>query len=85
MEVKDPTFGMDAIWVSNFQQNEARDSGYVVVAPESVLATHLSQILSKNSDQLIGQDDVQVLLDNLAQSAQSLVQSVIPKLSHFTA
>ena len=80
MAVKDPTFGMDAIWIANFQQNEAEASGYVVVAPESVLATHLSQILSKNSDQLIGQDDVQVLLDNLGQTAPSLVQSVVPKL-----
>ena len=80
IEVKDPTFGMDAIWISNFQQNEAEANGYVVVAPESVLATHLSQILSKHSAQLIGQDDVQVLLDNLAQSAPNLVQSVVPKL-----
>ena len=80
IEVKDPTFGMDAIWISNFQQNEAEANGYVVVAPESVLATHLSQILSKNSAQLIGQDDVQILLDNLSQSAPSLVQSVVPKL-----
>ena len=80
IEVKDPTFGMDAIWISNFQQNEAEANGYVVVAPESVLATHLSQILSKHSAQLIGQDDVQILLDNLAQSAPSLVQSVVPKL-----
>ena len=80
IEVKDPTFGMDAIWISNFQQNEAEANGYVVVAPESVLATHLSQILSKHSAQLIGQDDVQILLDNLSQSAPSLVQSVVPKL-----
>ena len=80
IEVKDPTFGMDAIWISNFQQNEAEANGYVVVAPESVLATHLSQILSKHSAQLIGQDDVQILLDNLSQSAPNLVQSVVPKL-----
>ena len=80
IEVKDPTFGMDAIWISSFQQNEAESLGYVVVAPESVLATHLSQILLKESSQLIGQDDVQVLLDNLSQSAPNLVQSVVPKL-----
>ena len=71
---------MDAIWISSFQQNEAESLGYVVVAPESVLATHLSQILLKESSQLIGQDDVQVLLDNLSQSAPNLVQSVVPKL-----
>ena len=45
IEVKDPSFGMNATWILPSQQNEAEEKGYVVVAPESVLATHLSQIL----------------------------------------
>ena len=47
IEVKDPSFGMNATWILPSQQNEAEDKGYVVVAPESVLATHLSQIFYK--------------------------------------
>ena len=80
IEVRDPSFGMDATWILPSQQNEAEDKGYVVVAPESVLATHLSQIFYKHSGKLIGQDDVQTLLDNLSQSAPSLVESLVPKL-----
>jgi flagellar biosynthesis protein FlhA len=71
---------MDATWVLPSQQNEAEEKGYVVVAPESVLATHLSQIFYKHSGKLIGQDDVQTLLDNLSQTAPSLVESLVPKL-----
>ena len=51
-----------------------------MIAPESVLATHLSQILNKFAGQLIGQDDVQILLDNLSKTAPNLVESVVPKL-----
>ena len=80
IEVKDPSFGMDATWILPSQQNEAEERGYVVVAPESVLATHLSQIFYKHSGKLIGQDDVQTLLDNLSQTAPSLVESLVPKL-----
>ena len=80
IEVKDPSFGMDATWILPSQQNEAEEKGYVVVAPESVLATHLSQIFYKHSGKLIGQDDVQTLLDNLSQTAPSLVESLVPKL-----
>ncbi len=80
IQVKDPTFGMDAIWINTNQTREAETKGYVVVAPESVLATHLSNLVYKYAGQLIGQDDVQELLDNLANSAPSLVQSVVPKL-----
>ncbi len=80
IEVKDPSFGMNATWILSAQQNEAEDKGYVVVAPESVLATHLSQIFYKHAGKLIGQDDVQTLLDNLSQTAPSLVESLVPKL-----
>lgn len=80
ISVKDPSFGMDAIWIRSMQEAEAEANGYVVVAPESVLATHVSQILYKFAHELIGQDDVQTLLDNLTQHAPNLVQSVVPKL-----
>ena len=80
IEVKDPSFGMDATWIGAHQQAEAEAKGYVVVLPESVMATHLSQLLHKYANQLIGQDDVQELLDNLAQAAPNLVESVVPKL-----
>ncbi|MEC7486239.1 MAG: FHIPEP family type III secretion protein, partial [Pseudomonadota bacterium] len=79
-EVKDPSFGMDAIWITPQAVADAEANGYVVVNPESVLATHLSQILHKYASQLIGQDDVQGLLDNLGQTAPHLVESVVPKL-----
>ena len=80
IEVKDPSFGRDAIWIGAHQQAEAEAKGYVVVLPESVMATHLSQMLHKYASQLIGQDDVQGLLENLAQAAPNLVESVVPKL-----
>ena len=78
--VKDPSFNMDAVWIIPAQQTEAEDKGYVVVNPESVMATHLSQLINKHAGKLIGQDDVQSLLDNLAETSPNLVQSVIPKL-----
>jgi flagellar biosynthesis protein FlhA len=80
VEVKDPSFGMDAVWINQQSVAEAEAHGYVVVNPESVMATHLSQVLHKYASQLIGQDDVQGLLDNLGQTAPHLVESVVPKL-----
>ena len=44
------------------------------------MATHLSQLLNKFAGQLLGQDDVQSLLDNLGQTSPHLVESVVPKL-----
>ena len=71
---------MDAVWINQQSVAEAEADGYIVVNPESVVATHLSQVLYKYASQLIGQDDVQSLLDNLGQTAPHLVESVVPKL-----
>ncbi len=80
IEAKDPSFGIDAIWITPNQTSEAELNHYTVVAPESVLATHINQILYAHAYELIGQDDVQNLLDNLAEQAPQLVQSVVPSL-----
>ena len=80
IDVKEPTFGIDATWIEAHKQTEAESQGYVVVEPETVLTTHVSQIITKYAGELLGQDDVQALLDNLSNSAPSLVQSVVPKL-----
>jgi flagellar biosynthesis protein FlhA len=80
IEAKDPSFGMDAIWIQPHQEAEAEADDYVVVEPDSVVATHLSQILFAHASELLGADDVQGLLDNLERSAPTLVESVVPKL-----
>lgn len=80
IEVKDPSFGLDAVWIQPHQQTEAEADDYVVVEPASVIATHLSQMLYTHAADLIGADDVQGLLDNLERVAPTLVESVVPKL-----
>ena len=52
----------------------------MIIEPEAVIGTHLNQVLLKYAGDLLSQDDVQLLLDNLAKINPQLVQSVIPKL-----
>jgi flagellar biosynthesis protein FlhA len=59
LDVKEPSFGIDATWIYQDRQAEAEAQGYVVIEPEAVLATHLSQVLYKHAGELIGQDEVQ--------------------------
>jgi len=80
IEVKDPSFGLDAVWILPHQLPEAEADDHVVVEPESVIATHLSQLLYKHAGDLIGPDDVQTLLDTLARVSPTLVNAVVPKL-----
>jgi flagellar biosynthesis protein FlhA len=80
IEVKDPSFGVDAVWIEPELEKEAQAKGYMTIDPTSVMITHLGQILTKHAADLLGQDEVQELLDNLELSQPNLVQSIIPKV-----
>lgn len=77
---KDPTFGLDTVWIEPAQREEAQSLGYTVVDAGTVIATHLSQILKDHAHEFLGHDEVQQLLDNLAKSAPKLVESLVPNL-----
>nr|WP_271271754.1 flagellar biosynthesis protein FlhA [Aliamphritea hakodatensis] len=80
--VKDPAFGLDAVWVEQSQKEQAQTLGYTVVDAGTVVATHLNQLLQAHSHELMGHDEVQQLLDILAKSSPKLVEDLVPgKLS----
>jgi flagellar biosynthesis protein FlhA len=78
IEVKDPAFGLDAVWIEQSQKEQAQTLGYTVVDAGTVVATHLNQILQAHSHELMGHDEVQKLLDMLAKTSPKLVEELIP-------
>ena len=82
---KDPTFGMDAVWISPDKRAEAIVSGYTVVDASTVMATHLNQMVRLNASQLFGMDETKKLLDTLKENSPELVDGLTPQpLSLFT-
>ena len=80
LKVKEPAFGVDAYWIDKELQADAEAKGYVIVEPDDVLTTHLNQIINSYSSDLLGQEEVQELLDNLKVSYPNLVDTVVPKV-----
>jgi len=82
---KDPTFGMDALWITPDRRAEAIVAGYTVVDASTVMATHLNQMVRLNAAQLFGMDETKKLLDTLKETAPELVDGLTPQpLSLFT-
>ena len=75
----DPAFGLEAVWIREAQREHAQALGYTVVDSSTVLATHLSQLLTNNASQLIGHEEVESLLEMLGRSAPKLVESFVPE------
>ena len=80
IKVKEPAFGVDAVWIEPELDKDAQSKGYVTIDPTSVLITHVGQILMQSASELLGQDEVQELLDDLELSQPNLVQTVVPKI-----
>ncbi len=74
----DPAFGLEATWIDEPQREQAQALGYTVVDTATVVATHLSQILSNNAAQLLGHEEAQNLLDLLAKKHPKLVEGLVP-------
>lgn len=76
----DPAFGLEAVWIEKSQREHAQALGYTVVDSATVLATHLSQMLTNNAERLLGHEEAQNLVELLARQAPRLVEGLIPDL-----
>ena len=81
---KDPAFGLDAVWIKPDQKDEAQSLGYTVVDSATVVATHISQLLTNSAALLLGHEEVQNLLDMLAKSHPRLVEGLVPDVLPLT-
>lgn len=78
LETKDPSFGLDAVWIDESQKEEANTYGYTVVDSSTVIATHISQILKENAAKLIGYEETQQLLDKVGTYSPKLIKELVP-------
>jgi len=78
-DVRDPSFGLEAVWITPDKRTEAVVAGYTVVDPSTVVATHLNQIITAGAADLFGMDEAQKLLDALKESAPQLVAGLSPQ------
>jgi flagellar biosynthesis protein FlhA len=75
---QEPAFGLPAVWIAPADRERAEMMGYTVVDPETVLITHLSEIVKRYAPELLTRQDAQRLLDGLAQEHPKVIEELIP-------
>ncbi len=78
--VKEPAFGLPAVWIPEHERQNAELMGYTVVEPSSVLSTHLQELLRRNADKILGRQDTRKLIDNLKKDYPAIVEELTPEL-----
>ncbi|PSL12376.1 flagellar biosynthesis protein FlhA [Marinobacterium halophilum] len=79
INVRDPAFGLEAVWIEKNHKEHAQTLGYTVVDASTVVATHINQVLQMHAHELLGHEEVQQLLDLLTKSSPKLVEELVPK------
>jgi len=77
---KDPAFGVDALWIEEKDVSKSQMLGFTVVDAASVIVTHLREILRNYGYELLGKQETQRLLDNLAKTHPRVVDDLVPNV-----
>ncbi|HYP70515.1 MAG TPA: FHIPEP family type III secretion protein, partial [Variovorax sp.] len=77
---KDPAFGLPAVWIEGAQRQQAQIFGYTVVDACTVMATHLNHLIQSHAAELLGRQEVQQLLDQIAKTEPKLTEDLVPKI-----
>jgi flagellar biosynthesis protein FlhA len=84
IETKDPTYGLPSNWIIEDQRTVAKNAGYTLVDPLTVLMTHLTEILRQQSSNLLSRAETERLVERVKQSDPGLVEELIPNVLSLT-
>jgi flagellar biosynthesis protein FlhA len=73
----EPAFGLDALWISPSDKEDAIINGYTVVDPATVISTHMSELVKRNAEDLLTRQEVQALVDKIKDSFPVIVGDVL--------
>ncbi|NOW87829.1 flagellar biosynthesis protein FlhA [Clostridium beijerinckii] len=76
----EPTFGLPAVWINKDQREEAEIKGLTVVDPTTVMVTHLTETIKSHSYELLGRQEVKLIVDNAKEKYSAVVEELIPDL-----
>jgi len=80
ISTREPAFGLPAQWITPDKRERAQLAGYTVVDCPTVMATHLSELIKRHAHELLGRQETQNLLTNLAKSYPKLVEDLVPNV-----
>jgi len=77
IKVKEPAFGIEAVWIDEDKKEEALMDGYTVVDPSTVIVTHINEIIKKYAEELLTRQDIQELLDRVKKDFPAIVEDTM--------
>ena len=84
VETRDPAYGLPALWIEPEQRTVARTAGYTLVEPDTVLITHLNELVKQQAPELLTRMETERLVRRLRESSGPLVDELVPNILTFS-
>lgn len=80
IDTVEPAFNLPAKWIEMADKDRAESSGYTVVDPPSVLATHLTSVIKVHAHELLGRQEIQNTITFIKEQNSAVVDELLPDL-----
>jgi flagellar biosynthesis protein FlhA len=80
IKTTDPTFGMDAVWVSSKNRSQVEKYGISAIESGAVITTHLMELIKRKAYKIIDRQMVKQLIDNVKEASPALIEELIPEV-----
>ncbi|HPP95368.1 MAG TPA: flagellar biosynthesis protein FlhA [Spirochaetota bacterium] len=82
VEFIEPVFNLNAIWIEPDVRDLAESRGYTVVDCPTIIATHLTEIIKRHADEILGREEVKKLIDNIRNDYPAVVKEVEERIKY---
>ncbi|HEY0502235.1 MAG TPA: flagellar biosynthesis protein FlhA [Lysobacter sp.] len=83
-ETRDPAYGLPAQWIAREQRQFARGAGYTLVDPDTVVITHLSELVKRQAADLLTRVETERMVSRLRDTHGSLIDELIPAVLSYS-
>jgi len=85
IETIEPAYGIPSKWILPENKELAEIYGYTVIDPLSVMLTHMSEVVSQHSYELLSRTEVLQLIENVKASIPELVEEAFPNIISYSS
>jgi flagellar biosynthesis protein FlhA len=82
VEFVEPVFNFNAKWIDIDVRDLAESRGYTVVDCPTIIATHMTEIIKRHADEILGREEVRKLIDNIRNDYQAIVTEIEEKMNY---
>lgn len=77
---RDPTYNLNGVLIAPDKKGDAEDRGYLVVDATNIIVTNISEVIRSYATQIMGREEVKLLLDKMREKFPAVVEEVNKEL-----